>query len=385
MTSSNTTIQSLSNNSVSLSEIVKSMQGNEVVYKFYKNHGIQKIFFKHLSRLTLQVSNINDVKNSEILCYGFGKNVYTMKKIVVILFYMAKECFENVYYIGIDVKDDTRMMSENDRIFLAKKYAYFIEILYEKCCNASKLWLTNRNHFSGNDNFLLYILERLKTDKVIEIKPIFLEDILSYSIKNDFGEFNLFLNMPNLKVFSVEIFTNELPSYYSDCITPMKKLINCLSKNKNITLDMYIEGTNKSINIASEILNYANEINFNINIKQSSGWIEYFQEINYTITDDFLKIINNLTTVSLFIHIIDDFKIIKSFMTSLQNLKSISLHIDKDIIERVYKQYNDMESYFLQIKECFNFKSTIKKLTEFRLHQLCLSNDKEFFQFYLIQ
>ncbi|CEF69820.1 Hypothetical protein SRAE_2000446600 [Strongyloides ratti] len=376
--SSNASIHTLSNDSVSLSEIIKSMQSNENLYRFFRKQGIHKTYSKHISQFGLKLSNKDDVINSKILCYGFGDKIYTMDKIMEILSNVSKECLENVYYIVLDIKDDTRMIIESSRVYLAQKYAYFIEFLYKKCPNASRLWLTNRYNFPGNDDFLIYILEKLKTDKVIEIKPIFLEDILNYSTKYDFVNQNFLFGLPNLKIFTVEIFTDELPSYFSDCITPMEKLINCLCKKKNITLDMYVEGNNKSIYVASQILSYANLINFNVNIKQSSGWIEYFQNVNYTITNEFFKIINNLTTVSLFIHIMDDFKIIKSLFTLLENLRSISLHIDKDIIKSIYKQSNNMECCFSQIKKCFNYKSTIKNLAEFRLHLLCLSSDVNF-------
>uniref|UniRef100_A0A0K0F3M6 BTB domain-containing protein n=1 Tax=Strongyloides venezuelensis TaxID=75913 RepID=A0A0K0F3M6_STRVS len=376
MTDVKNDIQTLLDDSISLSEIVESMKANENINKFVKSHGIHKTFSKYFSQLSFRLSNENDALNSDILCCGFGEKMFSIDKIMEILSNVPKICLENVYYIGFDIKDDTRTMSENDRSYLAQKFTYFAEFLYQKCPNASRLWLTNKYNFVGNDDFLIYIIERLKTDKVVEIKPIILEDLLSYSAKYDFVKRRFFSETPNLKIFAVEISTSDLPSHFTDSITPLQKLANCLCKIKNVTLELYVEGNHKSLYIASKILHYASAVNLKINIKQSSSWIEYFQDVNYKITNDFSNIIYNLTTVTLFVNILEDFKIIRKFMTLLENLKSITLHIDIDILNNVFKQYKNIEVCSLKIRQYFDFESSIKKLMEFRIHLLSLSNEK---------
>uniref|UniRef100_A0A0N5A4R4 F-box domain-containing protein n=1 Tax=Parastrongyloides trichosuri TaxID=131310 RepID=A0A0N5A4R4_PARTI len=360
----------------SMGEIINLMHLNDNLHDYIRSNGFNKVFPKYISHFELKVQDLGDVRRSEIMCSGLNNIRYSMSDMIYIIETAPKICLENVYYIGCNVVDDTTTLSEEDRVYLGNKYCDFLMFLSANCPNASRLWLSKKLNNDNTDGFLVYILENFKSDRIKEIKPIFLDDITSYGKKYNFIDKNFFHYTPNLNIFSLEICHNETSSQNVTFNSMLEKFLDSLSRVKDILLEIYVDGNENSIIVANQIMEYCEIIGLKSSVKQSSGWIEYFQLKGYKLSKEFLSIFDKITSISIFINNLKDCAILRPIMNELENLKSASFHINIDLIKAVFGENNKKLEYALAcLKKYINFKSSIINFTEIRLHLLSLSCD----------
>uniref|UniRef100_A0A0K0FW32 BTB domain-containing protein n=1 Tax=Strongyloides venezuelensis TaxID=75913 RepID=A0A0K0FW32_STRVS len=364
MSSGNINIKDLINDCDTLSDITKLLsKTNSIDYEVHKKYDYL------LSCFDIKLSNIDDIRNSDILC----SNMYDHEKISIndmktILSSQPKINFEINNFISFLVEDDTEKLSDDDKIYLASKYSSFFQFIIDKFPNVNELNISNHFDNVSNSCFILHIYGKLKSTEIKKAGSIYFDEILKYAGKYNFSNYGVFDGLPNLHEIYLYIRSNADYDNLSNIDDSIKNFLDYIAKIKDVRLIIGFEcSNNDSLANALKMLNYGKTINLNIQMDHDLDWNKYLKENNYNLSEGRMDIKNVTKSLTVFINEINDFKVLKILLNSLENLEYIVIYIENSLPKVVLDEYKSLDDTKVYLKQLFNYRSCLKNLTNARI------------------
>uniref|UniRef100_A0A0N5A6N7 HEPN_Apea domain-containing protein n=1 Tax=Parastrongyloides trichosuri TaxID=131310 RepID=A0A0N5A6N7_PARTI len=329
-------------NSNSLAEIEYTLTTKTPFFDSIQNFRVNKVFTSTPNNLTLSLSNPKNVGRSIILCSFNQFNELPLNKFMDDVNLEPQINREQNTYISFFINDDTTRWSEEDKNFIAKKYASFAEFLLDIFPNGKHLKIFTSNISNDNKTFLFYILDKMKSEKIESLEIFHLYDILNYLKMYDVNESNIFKKTPNLKEISIDISTSHRYDEYEDFDKCLKTFLNFIGFNKFMKVNLRVEDKNDSIIIANKIIEYSRKLNLDICFIIKIEWNDCFLQ---EATDYVMKSFNfNSLMINL-----------KKFKLSITNCRSINAFNDENY--EVILFYDTFWKFFIG-----TFPSTVELL-----------------------
>uniref|UniRef100_A0A0N5A6N5 F-box domain-containing protein n=1 Tax=Parastrongyloides trichosuri TaxID=131310 RepID=A0A0N5A6N5_PARTI len=364
MITDSTNIQESINKSTSLKEItdiINLLQPNEEI----KNIKVNKIFSNGINYINISLS-----KN---LCSSRNIKEVSMEEMMNVMTKEPKINCEHPSFISLSINEEMKDFNENDKIRLSQKYGKIIEFLHSMFPRAKKLCLSIGEENKFNNNFLIYIVDKLNCNMIEEMGIFDVNDILNYGRMYKYNDNDIFNYLPNLKKFSICIYNYF--EKYDGFDEEIEFFLNYLSLKKTITLEVYCEDNKKSLDITLQILNYSETINLNVNTFLCTEWNDNIISKEYKFVNNVQKIIQHLTTVTISIIKFEDFKLLNLILTTASNIKSISIYLEKALLHETWKKFlNNYKKATEYLKEYLNFNCTSTNLEKIKLYHYRFRN-----------
>uniref|UniRef100_A0A0K0EUD8 TIR domain-containing protein n=1 Tax=Strongyloides venezuelensis TaxID=75913 RepID=A0A0K0EUD8_STRVS len=352
------------NDSDSLSDITKLISKTNS-----SNFEIHTRFDYLSSRFEIKISDIKDIRNSDILC----SNICETEKISIndmktILSNQAKINFEMNTIVSFLIEDDTEKLSDNDKVYLASKYSSFFQFIIDQFPNVNELSIFNSFDSTLYSCFILHIYEKLKSTKIKTIGSVYFDELLKYAEKFNFSNHGIFDGFPELHEIYLYVNSNKCYDNLTNINDSMKKFLDYIVKIKDVRLIIGFEwGDIDSIAYALKMLNYGKTINLNIRMEHDYDWNKYLKENNYNLTEEAIKIKDETKDLILSISEINDFKVLRILLNSLENLENIVIYVESSLPKIILDEYKSLDEAKLYLKEFFNYRSCLKNLTSARI------------------
>uniref|UniRef100_A0A0K0E2U6 BTB domain-containing protein n=1 Tax=Strongyloides stercoralis TaxID=6248 RepID=A0A0K0E2U6_STRER len=335
------------------------------------DHEIHKIFNDFSSCFNLKTANINDINNSDILCSdNYLSEKISLEEVKRKISNEEKISFEFADSIVFIIEDNTKDLSNDNIICLAKKYASFFQYVIQHFSNANDLCITNGLENVPDSCFLFHIYKNLKSTNIKSIRSFSLEEIVDYAMKYDFLNSNIFDGFERFNEISINLHSCEFLKNLQNIDEHINNFLSYISRDKSVTLNICIEekeGDDSPITYALKILNLSKTFSLNVKIEDSSDWSKYLKENNYEFNDETTKIKNETISAALFIDGVNDLQTIKIILTSMNKLEKIIFYINESIPKMIYEEYKSLEESKIYLNKLFNYKSNLKYLTNVRI------------------
>ncbi|CEF64861.1 Hypothetical protein SRAE_1000311400 [Strongyloides ratti] len=276
--------------------------------------------------------------------------------------------FEVQTNIIIENTADLSMEKDSVKFILAQKSGISIKNLFKRFRFASKLIIYNQKKDKEIvDDFILLIIEKIKTKNLKYLGPISLYIILSFISKYDISEHDIFKGKPNLKEFTIYVEYSKI--FNNNLLIDSKfwRFIDNITQN-NIQLKLTFDQNEKSIFLTVTILNYCKRRNINVFIDVEKDKLLFFSYIKKDIIQKNYEIIKNLSSITLVINQFEDLENIKYIFTEMSNLKEVIIIFNRTIYPKLTKTDKKLEFLSKFYHKTFDFKTQIKKLKSFILN-----------------
>uniref|UniRef100_A0A0N5C2T3 BTB domain-containing protein n=1 Tax=Strongyloides papillosus TaxID=174720 RepID=A0A0N5C2T3_STREA len=364
MSSESIQIKDLINDCDTLSNITKLLSKTNL-----NDYEIHKKFDYLSSCFDIQISNIEDIRNSDILC----NNMYDNEKVSIndmktILSDQPKINFEINNFISFSIEDDTEKLSDDDKIYLASKYSSFFQFIIDQFPNVNELNISNGFDNISSSCLILHIYEKLKSTKIKKAGSIFFDEILKYAEKYNFSKHGIFDGLPKLHEIYLYIRSNTNYNNLSNINGSIKDFLGYIAKIKDVRLIIGFEcADNDSLENALIMLNYGKTLNLNIQMDHDLDWNKYLKENNYNLSEGRINIKDETKSLMVSIDEINDFKVLKILLNSLENLQYIVIYVENSLPKVILDKYKSLDDAKLYLKELFNYRSCLKNLTNARI------------------
>uniref|UniRef100_A0A0N5BK47 NAD_synthase domain-containing protein n=1 Tax=Strongyloides papillosus TaxID=174720 RepID=A0A0N5BK47_STREA len=348
----------------SLSDITKLLsKTNSSDYEIHKK-------FDYLSSsFEIKISNIEDIRNSDILCNNIcGCENVPINDMKTILSNQPKINFEMNTFVSFLIEDDTEQLSDDDKVHLASKYSSFFQFIIDQFPNVNELGISNGFDSTLYSCFILHIYEKLKSTKIKTVGSIYFDEILNYAEKYNFSNHGVFDGFPELHEIYLYINSNKCYDNLSNINDSIKNFLDYIVKIKDVRLIIGFEcSDNDSIAYALKMLNYGKTINLNIRMDHDYDWDKYLKENNYSLTELAINIKDKTKDLILSISEMNDFKVLKMLLNSLENLQNIVIYVESSLSKVILDEYKSLDDAKSYLKEFFNYRSCLKNLTSARI------------------
>uniref|UniRef100_A0A0N4Z5Q4 ANK_REP_REGION domain-containing protein n=1 Tax=Parastrongyloides trichosuri TaxID=131310 RepID=A0A0N4Z5Q4_PARTI len=356
-------IQKLIDESNSLTEICdiihKNGSDSANYFQIHKRYNPGSYIFK------VKAENLKDPANTGILLSTFFGSYVSSEKVQEDLSKVPPITKELKKILILEIHDDTREMSKEDKNLLAQKYATFIDFFFNENPNCLSLMLSNKCQILSD--FSIYIIKNIKTDKIesIDIDDIF--QIINFTKENDLINNDIFMNMTNLKCFycSINKFGNfkEIEEFENE----LNLFLEFMKKHKDINFLFGVRSLKKQMNLACKIVEYGHENGLKISMKHLSIFPDIYFSDNIEKKCVALKLRRNLCLAKINIEELKDLDKLKLVLSTFVNLKTISVEFESDFITKSLKEFKDEIKLLEALKNAFNFTTTIENLKKIKI------------------
>uniref|UniRef100_A0A0N4Z826 KH domain-containing protein n=1 Tax=Parastrongyloides trichosuri TaxID=131310 RepID=A0A0N4Z826_PARTI len=330
---------------------------------------VHKVFSNSRNFISLSLTNYENIRNAEIMCSYENMRpvpIHSMKKSII----LEEEInIEHVTFVGVQINDDTKAFSEQNKTILAKRYAGFISFLINSYPNAKKLKLQLNEKIRINNNFLIYLMERIKSDKIEVIETLNLHDIIRYGELYNFEHSLMFKEIPCLKKVIVQVHENECYEYILKKKTSIiKKFLYLLNTFSIVNLHLIINDNDKTRSVVDEILNYGETIAMTTSITLNTNWCSGIITNKYKFNNNSVRLVNYLKVCDFEIEEGNDIEKLKIILSECRSLKYLNVNINN---ENLYKMWGmDYKNAFMELY-LDKFRSPIEEL-----NNLCFQTKK---------
>ncbi|CEF59296.1 Hypothetical protein SRAE_X000104700 [Strongyloides ratti] len=329
---------------------------------------IHKTFKRFSNHFTLQIANIEDIKNSDILCKNYFMNesitIEEMKKNIL---NVEEINFEITKYIIFTIDDNTMNLSEDDKIYLANKYVPFIEFVINKFPNINELYLSSDDDLKSNGSFIFHIYKNLKSNKIEKISLLKIQEIMEYSMKYNFLNQNVFSGFERLKKINLYIHSCDSLKTLSNIDDFIYNFLSFLSKINIMIIDIQFDEEEFIIDVVLKILNFSKILNLNIHMNHPIDWIEHLKTNNNKFKEELIPLMINTVGMAIFVNEINDLKSMKVILNTLDKLEYVKICIDNSIPKVIYDNCKSLEESKIYINELFNYKCNLKNLIHVKI------------------
>ncbi|CEF64887.1 Hypothetical protein SRAE_1000314000 [Strongyloides ratti] len=346
MSFENTYIQSFINQTDSLSDITNVINLNKLnEYHIHKTYKCKESSYV-LSRLIT-----DNIKSSQIFCSKYyNHEAITMIEMMKYICNTPEEELEGVTCVKIFISDDTRMLSDDCKTYLAQSYSYFSQFLLNKFENSTELSIINGFGTEKiNDLFVFQVIETIKSKNIKNLTGIDINDVISYGKKYNFMENDIFNGMTGLKKLTLTINTTKQSTNLLEYENIIKNFLNYLFK-KEIGLNIIFKSDDGFMDKCLNILEYNETIGINIKIDFLDDWRQFFFLYKSNkLNDKQNKVLENLSSVKFYLESFNDFVDLEETINSLKNLETIKINVGGFVQKIVSEESFDYiySSYYL--------------------------------------
>uniref|UniRef100_A0A0K0FMZ5 BTB domain-containing protein n=1 Tax=Strongyloides venezuelensis TaxID=75913 RepID=A0A0K0FMZ5_STRVS len=363
MSSKNSNIISYIETTDSICNIIEKATSNKDFYNELKNYQITKSFepLNAIYKIVIYNESHYDTTECELIFPGCENNNLNDKPTIRMLYKRRDIDFESQTNIIVENTADLSMENESKKLYHAAKHAQIIKYLLNKFYFASKLTIFNRDGLEKTDDFILLVIEKIISNKLEFLSPIYLHSIITFASKYDITEHDIFFGKPNLKVFTIHVSAQKIFEDKYLLIDKFWKFIDIIF-NKKIQLKLIFDPDERSIFLTLTILNYSKKRNISVLVDNENDYFHFFSFIEKGIGRKDYELIKHLSSLTLLINTFVDFLNIESALFGMDNLESLKINFNRIIYSNIYKEnikFDDIRKIYNKI---FNFKISNKKL-----------------------
>uniref|UniRef100_A0A0N5A6Z9 PX domain-containing protein n=1 Tax=Parastrongyloides trichosuri TaxID=131310 RepID=A0A0N5A6Z9_PARTI len=232
-----------------------------------------RIFSVGSNNLYLSVTNSNYITNAVILCSYNGLRPMPLNKVEVSIINELEKGCNFMTYLGVVINHDTRKWSEVNKVLLGQRYSQFVQFLLSVLPRGKSVKLKIAKEYEKDNNFLIYILTKVRSKRVESIELYSLYDILWYSKFIDITRYKVRRQTPYLRTFRLDIESMEKFSNLPNFDKLLKKFLDCFKELKYFSLELCSTDPTNGMKIAFKILGYAEVIDIDVTPDILSRWI----------------------------------------------------------------------------------------------------------------